>query len=667
MLQNSKKEADAMSTNKKGGIKLAVLSLVALFGLSACGETTEVYSKPSTYDDKIITIADSQEEIHHNVLNIIYDAMHEGNLSSNVLDEALYRYASSIFGYYNKITAPVGFTGITLKEAYDNYVPANGVNDKINQFIKEHKVYWNYNEEGKHVDDNGQEVNDETFTPCEAEREHVVAKFLAIESRIAEAMYGRAVTSSYIEKNYFCEKEFVKGLYENGDYVIDYRTVNFAFEKFIIPYTVEKDEVFDSFVGYDGNEHTILHRELYQSSIVNEEDDSARFIEDEIIPDIYDDLLVEQYLLDEDVAAVRNSRARKINVLKIEKYSSFTNNADKLVEALVQEIYETIPAANQTLRTDAQDIEDFGNELFEKYAKINKGLYDQIQADIDAVDIVTSLNDAASDVFEEKVYDPTPADPDSGDEIKYYNNTTYGDLVKDYAKIASVNDWNLLDHSKYSTFTSSGTRSVEEGFQQQIIDIMQSQSITKGWYIQSSTPSLDSNGTINDRLFKLSVANAKIELDEDTDENYADLVAADRIIKDGDVWRVRTEEEGPSELENKFLCSINGAYFLKFEGQYSEDDWRNDIVYDDGSAYYIVQVLEAAKDSKLRNMSNTNYAHTRSQAFMDEVIDEIAKVVGATGSYATLSRNHWLENMDLKYHDQVIYDYFKTNYPDLFD
>ena len=106
---------------------------------------------------------------------------------------------------------------------------------------------------------------------------------------------------------------------------------------------------------------------------------------------------------------------------------------------------------------------------------------------------------------------------------------------------------------------------------------------------------------------------------------------------------------------------------MLFRSKYSEDDWKNDIVYDDGSAYYIVQVLEAAKDSKLRNVSSTNYAHTRGQVFMDEVIDEVAKIVGETGSYATLSRNHWLEKMDIQYHDQKIYDYFKTNYPDLFD
>ena len=646
-----------MSTNKKTGLKLAVLSLTALFTLAACGETEEIYSKPSTYENPIITIDGNTEEIHHNVLSIIYDAMHDANLSSNVLDEALYRYASSILGYYNNVTVPEEFDGITLKEAYRSFTEEN-TQEKINKFIKEHKVYWNYNEEGKHVDDNGDEVDDETFTPCGAEREHIVSKWKAIEARIAEEMYERAVTSSYIEKNYFSERDFLKSLHENGDKVIDYKSVNIAFEKFIIPYTVEKDQAFEAFVGFDGNEHVILHREFYQSSILNGEENPATFIEDEIIPGIYQDLLIEQYLLDEDVAAVRNSRARKINVLKIEKYSSFTNNADKLVEKLVEEIYALPNNSVEYLRTDADEIENAGNELFEKYALINKGLYTQIQGDAEALDIIAALNGTASDVFEEK------AVVVGGEQIKYYDNTTYGDLVKDYAKIANVNDWNLLDQTKYSTFTSSGTRTIEEGFQQQIIDIMQSQSITKGWYIQSNTPSLDSNGTINDRLFKLSVANAKIELDEPTDEAYADLVAADRLVRENNVWKVR---DAASKEENKFLCSINGSYYLKFDGKYSEDSWTNDIVYDDGSAYYIVQVLEAAKDSKLRNMSATNYAHTRTQAFMDEVVDEIAKVVGATGSYSTLSRNHWLEKMDLKYHDQAIYDYFKTNYPDLFE
>ena len=641
----------------KGGLKLAVLSVVALFGLTAC-DSEEIYSKPTDYESPIVKIDGEGSDVHNNVLSIIYDAMHEGNLSSNTLDKILYNYASSIFGFYNGVALPEGSEVITLKEAVTSYDEEHDTNtDKINTFIKDHKVYWNYNEEGEHVDDNGAVVDDETFTPCKAERQHVVSKWNAIEERIAESMYKSATASNYVEKNYYNEKEFLRSLYEAGHKVATYADKNF--EQFIIPYTVEEKEAFDEIVGYDNANHVILHRAYYQSTVNNDADESATYIEDEILPSIYNDLLIEQYLLDEDVAAVRNSRARKINVIKIEKYSSFTNNSDMLVKELVKEIYANVPAANGYLRTDAEQIEEEGDTLFRKYSIIAKGLYDQIQADADAVEIVNRLNLANSDVYELATYIDSNTTT-----YHYYKNTSYGDLLKDYIKVDGVNTWAGLDESKYSTFTSSGTRSVIEGLEQQTIDIMQKQNITKGWYIQSKTPSLDSNGTINDRLFKLSIANNKLELKDETSDEYETLVERDRIVKDGNAWKVR---DAASADENKFLCSINGAYYLKFDGKSSEESWTKDIVYDDGSAYYIVQVLEAAKDSKLRNVSSSNYALTRGQTVMDEIIDNIAKIVGETGSYSTLSRNHWLEKMAIQYHDQAIYDYFKSNYPDLFE
>lgn len=650
-----------MSTNKKG-VRLAVLSVIALLGLTACNESSEVVAKPSNYDDPIITITGNEDEIHHNVLSIIYDAMRESGVSSKVLDESLYRYASSVFGYYNSVTLPEGVTDVvTLKEAAKD-VEANAGYAKAYKFIKEHKAYWYYNEEGEHVKEDGTTVikDGEDWTPGTTELGHVTAKWNAIEARIAEDMYSRVSSGSYTTKNYFSEKEFLRSLHEAGESVVDYQTID-TFTKFIIPYTVEEDEVFDLFDGYDGAQHRVLTREYYQSSVSDDANaPEATYIEDEIIPNIYNDLLIEQYLLDEDVASVRNSRARKINVLKIEKYSSFTNNADMLVKKLVEEIY-ALPVSATSLETNQEVIEENGNKLFEKYSIIAKGLYEQIQANDDAKQIVDDLHALASDIYE--------VETKQGQ--SYYKSTTYGDLVEDYDKIETVlaeKKFDLLSDTKYTSFTSSGTRSVKEGFEQQKIDIMQAQNITKGWYIQSSTPTLDSNGTINDRLFKLSVANAKIELDETNDSefaaHYADLAKADRLVYEGGAWKVRDEA---SEDENKFLCSINGAYYLKFDGQSAGEDWTNDIVYDDGSAYYIVQVFEAAKDAKLRNVSKDNYAHTRGQVFMDEVIDEVAKIVGKTGSYSTLSREHWLEKMDIKYHDQAIYDYFKSNYPDLFD
>lgn len=646
-----------MSAANKKGLKLAVLSLIGIVGLTACS-SDELFSKPTDYEDPIVAIEDADgkhtDDIHHNILSIIYDAMHEGNLTSKVLDEALYRYAASIFGTYNKITRAEGSQEITLQEAAED-VEAGGDFAKANEFIKAHKAYWNYNDQGEHVNDEGQVIADDTnFVPGNTEREHVRSKWSAIEDRIATNMYNRISGGSYTTKHFFSESDFLRKLHENGEKVNYVKDLT----KVIIPYTVEKEDIFEEFEDFNGQMQTALHRAYYQDG------ENFTYIEDVVIPEVYNDLLVEQYLLDEEVAAVRNSRARKINVIKIEKYSSFTNNADLLVKELVKEIYDVnqFAATDTFVRTDADEIENAGKGLFEKYALVSKGLYDEIAADAEASAIVQRLQAKASDVYQVETF--------SG--INYYKNTTYGDLVEDYKDVKEVTDWNLLDESKFATFTASGTRTVEEGFEQQKIDIMQSQNITKGWYIQSSTPSLDSKGEINDRLFKLSVANAKIEIGDGADAalvaaNKEALKNSDRFVYSADSgWSIRSREEA-NAVENKFLCSINGAFYLRFEGQYTSDDWMNDIVYDDGSAYYIVQVLEAAKDSKLRNLDGSNYAASRGQSFMDSIIDEIAKHVGETGSYATLSKNHWLEKMDLKYHDQKIYDYFKANYPDLFD
>ena len=657
--------------------RLAVLSIIGLFALTSCNESDEIYSKPSDYDKEIVTIDGSTESIHHNVLSIIYDAMHEGSLSSKVLDEAMYRYAESVFGTYNNVTAPTGSTEVTLKEAAAGTAdgaPAAAVAKTV-EFIKAHKAYWYYNEDGEHINNDGTKVikDGEDWEPGSHEFAHVKAKWDAIETRIAEAMYEKVSSGSYTQKNYFNEKRLLKSLHEDGKKVRNYLTDAFDGSDKIIPYYVEGKDVFEQYVDYSGNNAVALHREYYQSSAYtgNDQIPTATYIEDEVIPTIYSDLLIEQYLLDEDVAAVRNSRARYINVLKIEKYSDFTLNADKLVKKLVDEIYALPANTQQYLRTDADEIEADGDELFQKYALVEKGLYNQIQAakddtvDNDAWDIVHSLQLEGSDIYEEATTTNLTTN------FKYYKHTTAGDLAEDYDEVSVANDWYTMNSSTYSTFTSSGTRTLNEGYEQQLIDIMQKEYITKGWYIQSKTAGLDSNGTINDRLFKLSIANAKIEVDEPTKDGqktdaYKELEAADRLVKDADTgdWSVRTAQ---SDTENRFLCSINGAYYLKFDGKSSVDDWKNDIVYDDGSAYFIVQVLEAAKDSKLRNTNSTNYAHTRGQEFMDKVIDEIAKIVGSTGSYSSLSKNHWLEKMDLSYYDQEVYDYFKSNYPDLFE
>ena len=626
--------------------KLAVLSLLGILGLTACNQTSdEVYAKPTNYDKDIITIDGNEEKIYHNILSIIYDSMHDGSASSKVLDKVLFTYSESIFGSY-----------ADLKAAKED--AATATHDVIDPFIRAHKVYWLRNENGEHINTDGTEPvvveNDETFTPCEAERENVVSKFNNIEERIAEVMYTKATSGTYTNKHFFSELDFVRALYKDG------KKVNMtaakaladlpdtdpaALRPVIVDYKLEKKDAFTS---------GLLHEAFYR-----DEAHGITYIKDEVIDDVYSDLLVEQYLLDEDVSAIRNSRARKINVLKIEKYTSFTNNADALVKKLVEDIYSFVPAATDShVNYKISDIEAHYDELFDTYATVNKGLYNEISASPAALAIVNELKAQAYDIYEQDTY--------SG--YNFYKNTTYGDLIQDYKKFKDAgDDYNKLDMSLYNKFTGSGTTTEDEAIDQATIDIDQSKTITKGWFINGSQPSLDSNGTINDRLFKISVANDKLEVPDNAGDNNANLnklEELDRIQKEGGVWARRAT---PDTKESSFLCSINGAYFLKFEGQYSETDWWRDIVYDDGSAYYVVQVMEAVKDNKIRASGIYSYSKSRGVDFLNSTVEAISQKVAETGSYGSLSKEYWLKKMSLTYHDQKVYDYFKDNYPDLFN
>ena len=93
----------------------------------------------------------------------------------------------------------------------------------------------------------------------------------------------------------------------------------------------------------DGTEDTILHRGNYQEHYAL--DDTAEgasntitYVEDDLIPDIYRTLLVEQYLLDESYPTLGRSYARKVNIVKITGSSTYTKGASYLVDAFVDNV-----------------------------------------------------------------------------------------------------------------------------------------------------------------------------------------------------------------------------------------------------------------------------------------------------------------------------------------
>ena len=162
---------------------------------------------------------------------------------------------------------------------------------------------------------------------------------------------------------------------------------------------------------------------------------------------------------------------------------------------------------------------------------------------------------------------------------------------------------------------------------------------------------------IRSRLFNIGVANGVKE----TSEARA---AADRWQRVNDAWSYSVPED-----ESPYIARINGKNYLKTSSAVDGSDRKNDILHYDSSSstYYVIQIEEASSSSKLSKKSNNNYAGQRGKIAMEEIVNEITKVVGTGESYSTLATKHFLEKMNIEYHDDVVYNYFKTTYPELFE
>jgi hypothetical protein len=85
----------------------------------------------------------------------------------------------------------------------------------------------------------------------------------------------------------------------------------------------------------------------------------------------------------------------------------------------------------------------------------------------------------------------------------------------------------------------------------------------------------------------------------------------------------------------------------------------------DGSTWYITRVDEAIKNSKMRESSSDFYG--KDSAILREIETEIGYMLSDNSSYEKNANQHYVEEAAISFHDQAIYDYFKTTFPDLFE
>ena len=323
-----------------------------------------------------------------------------------------------------------------------------------------------------------------------------------------------------------------------------------------------------------------------------------------------------------------------------------------LVNYLVENVIASKNGANKlTVAADDRHGEEAVKDLYETVGRIMKGLpsyFDTNDSNYDEL-AKTIVDDLYTNYG---LYGDTAtlvANPDEN----FLTSTEYGSMMKDYRKIQD--NLVLTDSSVESSFTGSGAYTIALGKEYKEREIALKTYTTNGWHLKngglSSLPD-----TIRNRLFNLSVASA--------------LDAEDGLVD-------RTDDDWSYEEENsinRYVAKVNGAYFLKAETVEDSSSNKDLYFYDSGSStYYFVQIIEAVNPSKLSVDGSGRYAsiykdgENYNDILQETIAREVCEQVAKISSYSGLAKDHWLEQMSLEYHDTTIYDYFKSNYPDLFD
>ena len=579
-------------SNKKIGKFLAVSCLLAC-GLSACDD---IEARPSTNADDAQLLAFT-EAIYDNNYNSLNDDYH-GNLASQTLDNVLYTYAINVVGAYDDTVAGTYAKKVTLNgNAID---PATIVtladavaNDaKLAEFVKAHPVY-----------------------DVENAKDFVTARYNAMKNAAAKKMFSKL--SGATENNKFDEYKLLINLYEGEgkNKVTNPYTMSAADKATLTKDLIIKPNVKPENVFKDG----ILHENFYDT-----------YIADVIMPDIYRDALVQQYIFENQEKSLGSSSARKVNFVSI-KYDDLDEcyYAKGLVESFVEKYLLT--DKNTDTFTSFNTLSSIWNGEFynnpDPTTAENKMLID-----LGLAEDVSGKTEFKADAIPVKTEEVTI----NSKAYRYIKGSTYGDLVEDYAKL----DKNPAKSSASRDYTGGNKYVAEIGFQLEEEKVALEDHVTDGWFVKSSSEVSSLPDNIKNRLFNLSVATGK---------NVKD--AASVITNDGTDVKV---SDG-----NKYVAKYGNNYYLRNSTLYVNQKDFESILFHDTNAhtYYIINIEEAVSANFMNDdATKKNYA----------LRIDVASLLSSTDTNITLSKEHWLEKCDISFHDQSVYDYFESNFPDLF-
>lgn len=588
--------------------KFLVLGLTAVM-LASCGDVT---AKPGYENGENIlgdiNLKDTGSEIN-NMLSTIYDAMHDSSTLStttiNVINEKLFE---TYYGSYSEIEAVVKANKDADYEA----------------FVNEHKAYQELDEEGNRVT--------ATAETKALEIARVKRSYNRIQNLISEKIVNTLTGSDYKDINgLFSEKLFALGVYKKLHKLDDTHVLWSDFvanHEFYEPILLLPNlELFDEETN-TWSDQDIIH-------ISNNLGYYKDYIENDILPEIYSHMLSEYYLYRNEYSSLGGKYARKATYISLTPNSKDIYNT-KHADLINYFSRNNILNSTATETADLEIVEEawIGYNLSDAAKEVLNGAGFVYNASVEvSVDGLPALTDDETVAKFKETYKDIIVKDGSKDILPYYEGTLFGNIIEDFLE---VNPFDIANSSKAkeNKFSGNNSYSYYDGFVKEIQSLLQKTFVTEGWGLKSDGFSgLDSG--VKDRLMTINVA--------------TDLKAP----KDGETY------------SSNYLKYVEGTgnFYLLPEKRLPDDP--TPFIFSTGTTRTIVQVEEAASVAKLSKKSSSPDKYSAEKA--EEVAYEICNLLADNGTTKSNAMEFFLEESEILYHDDKILEYFKENYPNLFE
>lgn len=621
-------------------IKLTALTL-SVVALASCGETAR-----ARINNGNESLTNAKVAVDGNTLSTIFNTIYQDSsyassikemfneqLAENYLGKYEFRYNKNLDAYF-----------VDLK-IDDNTYWSDSSDTQKGDFIKSHKAYWNWEDTGIAVTFEGS--YDSTKLDKYKERIEYICN-LAF-SEVMSNIYTNWITGTYEKDNRFYETLFARNvasqlyaintqdggeesaanvskLYINPSYSFDNVQNNNSTTTTILAddstlegysYGILVDDKYNGITDngianiYSGDGQ-LLHLYRY-----------VDYINATIMPTIQTNLLVEQYIVENQYPTIGITQQRKIAYIEI------SDNDDKKAKSLL------LNYADQYLKDLQESTVDF-TIASDAWKGIN---YDE---DDIGTNVLTDIAKIIADATFGDVTDKCPNENftehgtyicgENLDHYSYYKGSKYASIINDYSKLTTNPSSN--DSSLYSSFTSinSKTYKPNQGLKIKVDSLAAENYVTEKWGTKSDFSSLPSD--LTSKLFSFGI-----------------------------VREIQEASTSTTPIDKQYLKQFQagGVSFLKRDTYSTTNDYDS-IIWENDGKYYIVAVYDCVASTIITKSSTNN-----DMSKIEKTARRAGYTLASGSTFTSDALEYYIKKSEIVYFDQKVYDYFKEQFADLFD